>query len=195
MKDLMAPPNDIKSNRKSLLRKSGRVHASTYQVQNRHQHHPIERHSLILLVPAMQHHTMRREEDACQTKSRIHRRPICPKLRSAKPRRACKYHASDRNSGHQSPVEPLQSRVTVEAIVDRRYRCPPHQQDNTQVIKLVAKRRIAGTMIPDDVAYRGEQEASSYIDEVDTEGYVVLELCVCGAGICCLSEVEWQRVE
>jgi len=38
-----------------------------------------------------------------------------------------------------SPVASLQMLIAIEAIVDRRYRGSPHEQHDTQIIKLDAK--------------------------------------------------------
>lgn len=120
---------------------------------------------------------MRSKEHSCQAQSCIHRCPVYPELGAAEPWRARKYCASTCNNSHQNPVELLQRCIAEESIIDRGYGSSPHQQDNAKVVELVAKRCVAWTMIPDDMAYRREQKAGRDVDEIDRENNVILGLC------------------
>lgn len=50
---------------------------------------------------------------------------------------------------YHSPVDPLQYRLTVEAIVDARYEATGDQSNYSDIVELIAKARYLGRMIAD----------------------------------------------
>lgn len=148
---LVAVPVDVIFQRPQLLRNPGSVNHRTRQIEQSHQAHPIDAHAPILYGPAMQQNSVRDKDHGGKPKTSVHGCAVRSKGRMSESGvQGCDY-AEYREDGDVGPVDFLEWRIAVETVVDARDGGSPHQDDDSEVIKLVAEPLHVWAMVADDV--------------------------------------------
>lgn len=99
----------------------------------------------------MKQDSMHDKDHGGKPKPRIHGCAVRPKGWVSESGVQCRNYAKSRENGDIGPVDPLESRVAVETIIDARNGRSPHQDHDSEIVQLVAEPLHFWAVIADDV--------------------------------------------
>lgn len=127
------------------------IYCSSHEIQGCHEHHPIETHAPILCRPAMTNEPVIHKYHSRETKSCVHGCTVGAPGRVAEPGMQGRNNAQRSKHRNIEPVELLQRRVAEEAIVHARNGGSPHQEDDAEIVELIAEFLHVRAVVADDV--------------------------------------------